>query len=471
MHTTINISPSFWRNLINNQLAGLWLFLGSRLCFGRVAPTLGQLLVWLVLASSANGLFSWLVADGQGHFNEQGLIAYLLWPSIALICGIFISQRPGHSRLMLVPAILWLVIDTDMALLQCALQFMGQRDWLPDWSYDILPQLFMLLFVWQSLAVVWVFSRLLQWPWWERGLILAATLFTLVVWQVSSKKQPIWKVDEVPATLSEAALYAQSDLLNQALTGLQARPVDQSGWFFLGVAGAGYQDVFRNEVMHIRQIFDRKFGTATHSVVLINNENTLTQQPMATRTSVQRSLDAIGKLMDKDRDVLFLYLTSHGLPGQFELSEEPVSLDDIDPQWLRGALDRAGIRWRVIVISSCYSGSFISALQSPDTLVITASRADRASFGCSNEADYTYFGRAFFDESLQQGNSLQQSFVQAHQLVSKWEAAQGFESSEPQWVLGSALAARLPEFEKKLISSPSAGKSSDSLHATLQSQP
>ncbi len=33
----------------------------------------------------------------------------------------------------------------------------------------------MVLFVWQSLAVVWVFARELKWPWWERALIMIAT--------------------------------------------------------------------------------------------------------------------------------------------------------------------------------------------------------------------------------------------------------------------------------------------------------
>ena len=63
-------------------------------------------------------------------------------------------------------------------------------------------------------------------------------------------------------------------------------------------------------------------------------------------------------------------------------------------------LDDAGIRNRVIVVSSCYSGTFVDALRDDDTLVMTASAKDRNSFGCSNEADFTYFGKAYFDEAL-----------------------------------------------------------------------
>jgi hypothetical protein len=35
-------------------------------------------------------------------------------------------------------------------------------------------------------------------------------------------------------------------------------------------------------------------------------------------------------------------------------------------------------------------------------LIITAAAADKPSFGCTDDADFTYFGRAFFDESLRQ---------------------------------------------------------------------
>lgn len=79
----------------------------------------------------------------------------------------------------------------------------------------------------------------------------------------------------------------------------------------------------------------------------------------------------------------------------FEIENAPLELNQIDPKWLKDALDKSGIRWKVIVISACYSGSFIPALQDDNTLIITASAADRTSFGCENEADYTYFGRAF----------------------------------------------------------------------------
>ena len=449
----IDFKPSinFWHDFKSNQTAGMWLFLGSRRSLQIVRPSILQLIFWGILGGSANSLFSWLSADEIGQFNSQGLISYALWPFIALIVGIFLSQRINNLRLMLVPALLWLVLDTHIALLQSLIQYLGYIDVLPYLFYDYLPTIFMVLFVWQSLAVVWVFSRELKWPWWERALIVAATLFTLVVWQMSVKNQPIWKVEETPPSFAEDAFYAQSRILNKSLESIQYGEFAQSHWYFLGVAGAGYQDVFKSEVERIKEQFDTRFGTFGRSMVLVNNPETRTQIPIASRTSMEMALRRIGQQMNKESDVLFLYMTSHGLPNEFEMENAPIDLNDVDPKWLRDTLDKSGIRWRVIVISACYSGSFVPALQDDNTLIITASAADRSSFGCSNEADYTYFGRAFFDQAMREQMSIEGAFEQTKKTVAQWETAQGFEASEPQWSIGKNMEFMLPQLEQRLF--------------------
>ena len=449
----IDFKPSitFWHDFKSNHTAGMWLFLGSRRSLQIVHPSIMQLIFWGILGGSANTLFSWLSAGEIGDFNPQGLVSYALWPFIALIVGIFLSQRVNNPRLMLVPALLWLVLDTHIALLQSFIQYLGMMDVLPYFFYDYLPNVFMVLFVWQSLAVVWVFSRELKWPWWERALIVLATLFTLVVWQMSVTSQPIWKVEETPPIFAEDAFYAQSRLLNKALESVQYGEFAQSHWYFLGVAGASYQDVFRSEVERIKEQFDTRFGTLGRSMMLVNNPATRTEIPIASKHSIEMALRRMGQQMNRESDVLFLYMTSHGLPNQFEMENAPLDLTQVDPKWLRETLDASGIRWRVIVISSCFSGSFVPALQNENTLIITASAADRQSFGCTNEADYTYFGRAFFDQAMREQNSIETAFSQAQKTVSQWETAQGFEPSEPQWSMGKNMALMLPQLEQRLF--------------------
>jgi hypothetical protein len=69
--------------------------------------------------------------------------------------------------------------------------------------------------------------------------------------------------------------------------------------------------------------------------------------------------------MDPDSDTLFLFLTSHGHVGSFDLDMPGLRLKPLKPGQLRELLDRAGIKRRVIVVSSCHSGSFTSGCSSP----------------------------------------------------------------------------------------------------------
>jgi len=449
----IELKPShrFLDDLRDNQIAALWMLVGSRRALRLVTPSAMQFVFLALLAVLANTLFSWLTAGGVGHFNLQGLVSYLLWPFIALIAGIFLAQRQGLGRLMLVPAILWLTADINIALTQSALQYLGQIDRLPDWSYPIMPTVFLMLFLWQSVSVMWVFGRQLGWPWWEHGLILAGTIMILTIWQSALDSQPIWKTEEQVYRLPETALYAQPRLLDDALSQLQQGVLGETNWYFLGVGGAGYQDVFQFEVEQTQKQFDTRFGTVGRSVGLINNQNSQDSLPMATKTSIERSLARIGQQMNPDEDVLFLFMTSHGLQNLFELSNEPIDMQSIDPQWLRESLDRSGIRWRVVVISACYSGSFIPALQSPDTVIITAADADKTSFGCGNEPEYTYFGQAFFAEAMRNESSLEKAFIAAKKRIRAMEREQGYDPSEPQMRVGRNIAVMLPQFEARLF--------------------
>src|SRR5438477_3622660 len=85
-------------------------------------------------------------------------------------------------------------------------------------------------------------------------------------------------------------------------------------------------------------------------------------------------------------------------------------------------LKESGILWKVIVVSACYSGGFIEPLRDDSTLIITAARYDRTSFGCADENEFTYFGRAYFKESLPHASSFQDAFHKAEVLVTEWEA-------------------------------------------------
>lgn len=441
----------FSLNFAANIIATLWMLVGSTRAFSWVKPTFIQFAVFAILALGSNVLFSWLAAANGSVFNEQGLVSYLIWPMIILLGGIILARRAGNQALVFAPVILWLVADTLSALLQSLVQFFGSYGWLPSWSYSFLPILFLVLFLWQTLALLWIFFRRLRISWWERIIVLVGAVALLTIWQRNVADQPIFKQIPVEPVLEEAALYEQPRLLQQALDRIDPSIPGKSDWYFMGVAGFSEQNVFRSEINKVRELFDVRFGTSGHSLALINNNYTWLDEPIATKTSILRGLKTIGQQMNADEDVLFLTLSSHGDENVIQLANPPLAMDNLDATWLREALDASGIRWRVIVVSACYSGSFIDELASPTTVIITASAADKMSFGCTNSAEMTYFGQAFFAESLRENTSFSDAFKDAAYRVQERELYMGFEPSEPQMVIGSLMETALPAFEQVLF--------------------
>src|SRR5438046_10765883 len=85
--------------------------------------------------------------------------------------------------------------------------------------------------------------------------------------------------------------------------------------------------------------------------------------------------------MNADEDTLFLFLSAHGYRDhRLSAVQPPLELAPLTPTALARMLQDAGIKWRVIVVSACYSGGFIEPLRDDNPIVITASSAERSSF-------------------------------------------------------------------------------------------
>jgi hypothetical protein len=288
----------------------------------------------------------------------------------------------------------------------------------------------------------------------------------------TTHKTGIWRYGTLPnkdaaqktAANVETALYSQRSLLDAALAALAPRNASKDiNLYVLAVGGDGSKEVFRREVDFVQQQFDRDYQTQQRSLVLVNSRNTVAQIPMATLTSIREGIQGIASRMDKEKDILFVYLTSHGSADhQLTLDQNGMDLRNLGAKELGAMLKESGIRWKVVVVSACYSGGFIEPLQDANTLVITASRADRRSFGCADENDFTYFGRAFFKESLPNSQSFTDAFQSAKALVQKWEdddfkqvsKTEDNNHSEPQMAATPAIEAQLQRWCAQTVKKP-----------------
>ena len=194
----------------------------------------------------------------------------------------------------------------------------------------------------------------------------------------------------------------------------------------------GDQGVFRSEATGAAQIVASRFGGGP--VVVRFNTKT---GGSATVETLAATLQAEAKKMNGENDILFVILTSHGSPDGLAVTVGRRPAETLKPSKLAEMLERTGVRYKVVIISACYSGVFIPPLANADTLVITAADANHASFGCQDKAKWTYFGDAFFNVALRRATTLKDAFVVARSLVLKRELRQGFYPSHPQMAGGA----------------------------------
>jgi len=240
---------------------------------------------------------------------------------------------------------------------------------------------------------------------------------------------------------AERMLFSQSAILNRDLAALKPERQGIVDVYFVGVGAYARQDVFLKETTFAKSLFDRRFDTQGRSINLINHLSTYADSPLATSTNLEETLRYIGSVMNKDEDVLILYMTSHGSRDhKFSMSFWPLPLNDVTPAMLRKYLDDSGIKWRVVIISSCYSGGFVEPLKNDYSAIATAAAPDRKSFGCSNKNDFTYFGEALLKNQLQREYSLATAFSQATEEITARETREKLTASKPQFVIGTSIA-------------------------------
>jgi hypothetical protein len=268
------------------------------------------------------------------------------------------------------------------------------------------------------------------------GMLVLCLFFTIpTIWYVPEDDD---YQEREYLSIDESVLYEQPVLLAAALDSVQPGKPGVPELFFLGVGGHR-QGVFLREVRAVETLFAERFGTAGHSLLLVNNKETVLTLPTANITSLRQALARMGERMNEE-DTLFLFLTSHGSSDhRFSFNFWPFRFTDLTPEELRQVLDAANIKRRVVVVSSCYSGGFIPALQDANTLVITAAAADRTSFGCNDENEFTEFGRAYFDEALRETSSFTRAFELAAKRIAEREKAENLTPSLPQMQGGEGL--------------------------------
>jgi hypothetical protein len=242
--------------------------------------------------------------------------------------------------------------------------------------------------------------------------------------------------------LTQEVMENQGQVLRQALQSLSRQRAGVIDVYAITYAPYAEEDVFRRESQLVAEVMQSRYGAQGRTVQLVNHRQTLDSLPWATRLNLLRTIARMGQLMDRNEDVLFIHLTSHGARnGTLASSFQPMDVDPVTPQLLRQWLDAACIRHRIISISACYSGSWIDPLSTPDTLVMTAADADHTSYGCGRGSQLTYFGRAMYQENLRTTWSFEEAHARSRTVIERREQEAGKTDgySNPQIRVGERI--------------------------------
>ena len=246
-----------------------------------------------------------------------------------------------------------------------------------------------------------------------------------------------------PKVIPQELVDRQPAIIDAQVQSISENSPPGSQGYFLGFAGVGEERVFAEEIDLAARRFADRFGLEKRSLRLVNDQRDLEKYPLASAAALRYALEALGRVMDED-DVLFLALSSHGWKdATISVSNAGMRPTTLGAKQLGAMLKESGIQWRVVVISACYSGSFIQPLADNHTIVITAASKSRPSFGCGVERDLTYFGEAFYRDALPTAPTLRAAFEAARREITAREKAERQRPSHPQGYFGPLMESRL----------------------------
>lgn len=387
-----------------------------------------------------------------------GFIVFWVWANVT-------HASPPQAHPSPVPAWfgLWSIAGLPMAAVGVLFTALAARDQLPDWLAGGTG------WTWLVYSLMWIWLMLVAWrvtaavtP--SRGAQTLVIIGVLLIeafagsqldsrpWQADyADQEPTSASSEESLTLSQDVFEDQQALLTETLAAVTSRQGEHINVF--GLVYAPYaQSVFVRESAMVAGVLQDRFGATGHIVQLVNHPSVTDSIPWATNQNLRASLQVLARQMDRENDVLVVYLSSHG-GSDFKLATQhpPLDVAELTPQMLRSMLDEVGVRNRVIAVSACFSGGWIEPLASDNTLVMTAADATHTSYGCGSLSELTFFGRALFDEQLRKGYSFEDAFAAARPIIQQREIEgkkeDGF--SNPQIAIGHGIRAVLAKLERE----------------------
>lgn len=243
----------------------------------------------------------------------------------------------------------------------------------------------------------------------------------------------------VSAERTEARVGSEELALRQHRSAQQAaeRIAGRRLWF-AGFAMHSASNAFHGDVERVSSVFANLGGPALRYEFSNHPQFGGVRYPLATPALLAEALQRIAA-QARSTDLVVLLISTHGTPKTLDVKVASTNHPPLTAAELARALQPLGDTPTVVVLSACYSGSFIPELARDTRIVLTAASAERSSWGCNFEFANTFFIEELFRRNFDDSLSLVQLVAQGHAQIAVREAAHRLRPSQPQMAIGAGV--------------------------------
>jgi hypothetical protein len=474
-----DVCISVWRWIVEGWRCAFFL----RPSIGQAHPTPFQFAALLLAYSAMNIGLERLLVEGPAEFYASiwrfrwWSLSFLLWMGWA---ALYLDAKRNarnipNTQPELSGLTSWFILTCGAsapAVFVSHILYALDREWLsmsniPHWfafRFSVLSNVQWLYLALLGALWLWVFAASFRLAFryivsWKIFFLYAiASALFLLLFSPEKFEMPLWGSKNEPGReyshlhLTQALFEKQQTLWEEKTRGILPDRKKTLDVYALVFAPDGSEDVFLRESAMVADVLRRRFNADGRLLHLLNHPRTGERLPWATQENLRRGIDALAKRMDRENDVLIVYMTSHGTKsGELYAANWPLGVPSVNAAMLREMLDASGVRNRILFISACYAGKWIPALSNESTLIMTASDSESTSYGCGNISELTFFGRALFHEQFRQTHSFKAAFAQARIDIRRRELEAGKKDySNPQILIGQKIVPVLDALEKRL---------------------
>ena len=266
----------------------------------------------------------------------------------------------------------------------------------------------------------------------KRGILIAAVLLSALL-ATGCATNPL----EGEGKRDDAALLQkQWDAADQ-----QRHDHPQGQVIYAGFAMHSQSRAFRNDVLAGEKIARAIDPDAI--VFKLNNPAALRSAdwPHATADNVAAVIRKVAALARPQDRVLILFAT-HGGPNVLANQIGTAPQTFLTSRGLGELLADLRGKPTLLVLSACFSGSFLTSTTETNRVVLTAAARDRPSFGCHFQSKNTWFVEALFNQSGLLDRSIVEAMENAIITIDRKERREGVSPpSLPQMSVGSEASA------------------------------